>query len=214
MTIYNKLKKNDFLSAIRAVYLRYFAVTRSKFGYIHPTAWYRQPIMIKGIKNVYLHENTSILGNALILTVLAKFIVKKNTGIAEGLTVITGNHVSPIGRWHRFVDDTEKPGNADKDVVIEEDVWIGANVTLLSGVTIKRGAIVGAGSVCRFSSPPYSIVAGNPAKVIGFKFTPSEIIKHEKALYPEDERLSLDELNKNYRKYYCKRVKEIVNFLK
>ncbi|WP_321373618.1 hypothetical protein [uncultured Draconibacterium sp.] len=214
MTIYDKIKKNDFLSAIRALYLRYFAVKRRKFGYIHPSAWYRQPIIIKGIKNVHLHEHTSILGNALILTVLAKFIVKKNTGIAEGLTVITGNHISPIGRWHRFVDDSEKPENADKDVVIEEDVWVGANVTILSGVTIKRGAIVGAGSVCRFSIPPYSIVAGNPAKVIGFKFSPMEIIEHEKSLYPENDRLSLNLLEENYSKYYGKRVKEIIHFLK
>jgi len=62
--------------------------------------------------------------------------------------------------------------------------------------------------------PPYSIVAGNPAKVIGFKFTPTQIIEHEKALYPENERFSLEFLKDNYNKYYVKRIKEIVAFLK
>jgi len=214
MTIYNRFKRNDFLSALRSIYLRYFAVKRKKFGYIHPTAWFRQPILVKGINNVYLHENSSILGNAQILTILAKFIVKKNTGIAEGLTVVTGNHINIIGRFYRTIKDSEKPANADKDVIVEEDVWIGVNVTLLSGVTIGRGSIVGAGSVCRFSVPPYSIVAGNPAKVIGFKFTPTQIIEHEKALYPENERFSLEFLKDNYNKYYVKRIKEIVAFLK
>ena len=47
------------------------------------------------------------------------------------------------------------------------DVWIGANVTILNGVTIGPGAIVGAGSVVRKDVPAWSIVAGNPAVIIG-----------------------------------------------
>ena len=100
------------------------------------------------------------------------------------------------------------------DVVIEEDVWIAANVTLLKGVTVGRGAIVGAGSVCRNSIPPYAIVLGNPAKVIGFKFTPEETIAHEKALYPESERLPIKTIQKNYDRYFINRIKDIKNYLK
>lgn len=48
------------------------------------------------------------------------------------------------------------------------DAWIGANVTILNGVTIGEGAIVGAGSVVRKDVPAWSIVAGNPAVVIGW----------------------------------------------
>ena len=47
------------------------------------------------------------------------------------------------------------------------DAWIGANVTILNGVTIGEGAIVGAGSVIREDVPAWSIVAGNPATIIG-----------------------------------------------
>jgi maltose O-acetyltransferase len=50
--------------------------------------------------------------------------------------------------------------------VIEDDVWIGANVTVLPGRRIGTGSIVAAGAVVAADVPPYSVVAGNPARVI------------------------------------------------
>ena len=52
-------------------------------------------------------------------------------------------------------------------IVIEDDAWLGFNSTVLRGVTIGMGAIVGAASVVTKDVPPFSIVVGNPAKVIG-----------------------------------------------
>ena len=66
----------------------------------------------------------------------------------------------------------------------------------------------------RKNVPPYAIVIGNPAKVIGFKFSPEEIIIHEKALYPENERIPVEILEKNYNKYFINRYKEIKEFIK
>lgn len=51
--------------------------------------------------------------------------------------------------------------------VIEDDVWLGANVTVLPGRRIGTGSIVGAGAIVTADVPPYSVVAGNPARVIG-----------------------------------------------
>ena len=51
-------------------------------------------------------------------------------------------------------------------VVIEDDVWLGSNIIVLKGVTIGKGSIVAAGSVVTKSVPQYSMVAGNPARVI------------------------------------------------
>ncbi len=207
-----KLSYNLFLSAFNAMFRNYFQARRSKFGYIHPTARVRFPILIKGIENVYMHENTHILGHSVIIATKARFIMKKNSATAEGLTVVTGNHPAFVGEFF-----LEKGGYMDvqtaKDVVVEEDVGIYSNVTLLSGITLGRGAVIGSGSVIRRSVPPYAIVAGNPAKVIGFRFSPDEIIEHEKVLYPENERLPFDLLQKNYQKYFLSRHKEIKSFL-
>ena len=203
---------NLFLSAINGIYRNYFQVRRSKFGYIHPSARVRFPILIKGIENVYLYENTHILGHSVIITTKAKFIMKKNSATAEGLTVVTGNHPFFVGEFF-----LKKGGYMDiqeaRDVIVEEDVGMYSNVTLLSGITVGRGAVIGSGTVCRKSIPPYAIVVGNPAKVIGFRFSPEEVIEHEKVLYEENERLSFDLLQRNYQKYFISRHKEIRSFL-
>lgn len=209
------LRKNTFLSALNSLYRNYFKVRRSNFGYIHPSAFYRQPILIKGINNVFLHENCHILGHSIILAGLAKFVMKKNSVAAEGLKVVTGNHASFVGKWFINVTNKDKKGGSyDRDVVVEEDVWIASNVTLLDGVVLGRGCVVGSGSVVRHSTPPYSIIIGNPAKVTGFKFTPEEVIEHEKILYAEEDRLPLALLEKNYQKYFLNRINDIKSFLK
>ena len=56
------------------------------------------------------------------------------------------------------------------DAVIGNDVWIGQNVTILPGVLIGDGAIIGANSVVASDVAPYTIVAGNPAKLISKRF--------------------------------------------
>ncbi len=53
-----------------------------------------------------------------------------------------------------------------RPIKIEDKVWLGFNVTVLSGVTIGEGAIVGACSVVREDVEPWTIVAGNPAKMV------------------------------------------------
>ena len=54
-------------------------------------------------------------------------------------------------------------------VVIEDDVWIGANVTILSGSHISRGTVVSAGSVVSNFIKPYSVVVGNPARIMKYR---------------------------------------------
>ena len=60
-------------------------------------------------------------------------------------------------------------------VAIGNDVWINSNVTIISGVTIGDGAVVLAGAVVTRNVPPYSIVAGVPAKVIKYRFSQTDI---------------------------------------
>lgn len=56
-------------------------------------------------------------------------------------------------------------------IIIGNDVWIGFRAVIRSGVTIGSGAILGAGTVVAKSVPPYAIVVGNPAVVIGYRFS-------------------------------------------
>jgi acetyltransferase-like isoleucine patch superfamily enzyme len=62
-------------------------------------------------------------------------------------------------------------------IILGDDVWLGENVLVLSGVNIGKGAVVAAGSVVVKDVPPYTIVGGNPAKVIKLRFSPEIIEK-------------------------------------
>jgi acetyltransferase-like isoleucine patch superfamily enzyme len=50
-----------------------------------------------------------------------------------------------------------------KEIVLEDDVWVGANAVIIQGVTVGKGSIVGAGAVVTKDVPPYSVVGGTPA---------------------------------------------------
>ena len=71
---------------------------------------------------------------------------------------------------NRFQEEVYADPINRASVVIENDVWIGDNVLLMAGVRLKNGAIVAAGAVVTKDVEPYSIVAGIPAKVIGYRF--------------------------------------------
>lgn len=66
----------------------------------------------------------------------------------------------------QLCDDKDWSVVTAKPIVIKDDVWIGMNVTILKGVTIGRGAVVGACSVVTKDVPDWTVVAGNPAKVV------------------------------------------------
>jgi len=172
------------------------SLDRSRFGYIADSANLVPPLKIDRPQNVYMYENTKV-ENSTISTVLSKFIMKKGSAAAEGLSVHTGNHMQLVGKFYRTVTNEDKLNSGkvfDKDVVVEEDVWIGCNVTLLSGAHLGRSSVIAAGAVVTSNIPPYCIAGGVPAKPIKFKWTIDQILEHELALYPEKERYSREEL--------------------
>jgi len=63
------------------------------------------------------------------------------------------------------------------DIKIGNDVWVGATSTIMSGVTIGDGAVIGAGSTITKDVPPFAIVAGNPGRVVKYRFTKEQIEK-------------------------------------
>ena len=76
--------------------------------------------------------------------------------------------ISPNAKFYGAAHDHKKEGMPDiaGNIVIHDDCWVCADAIILLGVTIGKGSIVGAGSVVTKDVPPYSIAAGNPARVI------------------------------------------------
>lgn len=203
MSIIGKIKSNPTVRGCISLYREYFGIKRKKFGYIGDKVVIIPPVNIANPSNVFLYGNNKI-EHCTISASLAKFVMKKGAGSAEGLSVHTGNHLRQIGKYYRDIPNDDKKASGqvlDKDVIVEEDVWIGCNVTILAGVTIGRGSTVAAGAVVTKSMPPYCICGGVPAKFIKFYWTIDQILEHEEKLYPENERYSRAQLEEIFEKW-------------
>lgn len=89
--------------------------------------------------------------------------------IEIGNNVMMSPRVSIYSENHVFEDVTQpmiKQGVRRSFVKIEDDCWIASNAVILAGVTIGKGSVVAAGSIVTKDVPPYSVVGGNPAKII------------------------------------------------
>lgn len=114
-----------------------------------------------------------------------KLIIGKFCMIASGVTFIMngGNHLADAisaypfaifgDGWGHAMEGKEYPVKGD--TIIGNDVWIGHNATLMPGVTIGDGAIIATNATVTKDVEPYTIVGGNPAKVIRKRF-PGETI--------------------------------------
>ena len=138
---------------------------------------------IKGIYNISVGDNVTIPKGSTIYCTRAELIIEDNVLLGPNPTIITGDHrIDLIGKHINEIADDEKLPCHDLPVVIKEGVWCGANVTILKGVTIGKGSVVAAGAVVTHSFPPYSIIGGVPAKLIRNRFSPEQIVEHERIL--------------------------------
>jgi acetyltransferase-like isoleucine patch superfamily enzyme len=94
--------------------------------------------------------------------------IGKNVMISPRVSIYAENHV-----FDSTEDTIKSQGVKRKTVVIEDDCWIAANSIILAGVTIGKGSVVAAGSVVSKDVPPYSVVAGVPARIIKSRLTHS-----------------------------------------
>jgi acetyltransferase-like isoleucine patch superfamily enzyme len=115
----------------------------------------------------------------------SKLIIGNYSSISKGVRFITGgNHqkswvsTSPLHIQFKLPEAYQNGlPYSNGDIKIGNDVWIGTNCTILSGVEICDGAIVYAGSLVTKSIPPYSLMAGVPAKLIGQRFDDKTIVE-------------------------------------
>lgn len=104
------------------------------------------------------------------------------------VSIIAGNHNTSEVETAMF-DVKNKRSGDDLEIVIEDDVWIGARAVILRGVIVGRGAVVAAGAVVTNNVPPYAIVGGSPARVLRFRWDIETIQRHEAALYSPELRI-------------------------
>ena len=136
-----------------------------------------------GIENISVGNYVSLGADTRILTTQAQLKIGNYVMFGPGVTIVTGDHrIDVMGKYMIQLTAADKLPENDMDVIIEDDVWIGANATILKGVTVGRGSVVAAGSLVTKSCPPYSIVGGVPAKVLKTRFTAEQIEEHEHML--------------------------------
>ncbi|MBU2885816.1 CatB-related O-acetyltransferase [Gilvimarinus agarilyticus] len=153
---------------------------------------------IKG--NVEIGRHTTINGpNTSLLAEINSIKIGSFCSIAKDVLMQEYNHKhntlstsfynkKVLGK--SFKNDITSKG----EILIGNDVWIGAGSIILSGVTIGNGAIVGANSTVTKDVPAYSIIGGNPARIIKYRFDPEMIEKIERLKWWE---WDIDKLREN-----------------
>lgn len=120
---------------------------------------------IDGVENVEVYDNVWIGRNCYISGV-GGLIIKSGTIISHNVEIWTANHnydgiqLESVPYDSKFIY---------KQVVINENVWIGSRVIVVPGVTIGEGAVIGAGTVVRSDIPALAVACGNPARIIKYR---------------------------------------------
>ena len=124
-------------------------------------------------KDLFIETNVEV-GDGCLLANKVSFVGRHDHDFRQvGVPVRFCSWVGDLPLGH--------PVRSEK-AIVEQDVWIGYGSIILSGVTIGRGAVVAAGSYVTKDIPPYSIVGGIPAKVLGSRFDADERAVHENSL--------------------------------
>jgi len=122
---------------------------------IHPSA------SLRCGENIYVGTNSHINQFCRVwASPSSKVVMGDNLLMGPGVKIFSSNHGTDS------VSSMNVQSFSEKDIIIGNDVWIGANCVVLSGVTIGDGAVIAAGAVVSKDIPPNTIAGGVPAKVI------------------------------------------------
>lgn len=154
------------------------------FRVIYPWVKIGRDVHVKASSRFWAPRQKCIIGNHVGIGYYCVF----NTDLEIGNHVLIAAHVGIISRDAHSYDEVgvsmySSRRNDAAGVLIEDDVWIGHGAIILSGVTVGRGAVVAAGAVVTKDVPRYSIVAGNPARVVKMRFSAEHLAQHEAKLY-------------------------------
>lgn len=140
---------------------------QSKFKYFGENTEFRAGAYAITCSKISLGNNVIIRPNTMLFAdpregENGSIIIEDNVMLGSGVHIYVANH--------RF-DDINKPiifqGHYEaKSVILKKGCWIGANSIILPSVTIGENSVIGAGSVVTKNIPPFTVYAGNPAKLI------------------------------------------------
>jgi acetyltransferase-like isoleucine patch superfamily enzyme len=134
---------------------------------------------VSGILKVALDSGTIVIGDSVYIGEGTRIYsceyvrVGNNVQIAHNCNIFDNNihSLDPSHRREEFVNNIHHGWSKlydlkESSVIIKDNAWIGAGVTLLKGVTVGESSIIGAGSVVTEDVPAFTVVVGNPARVI------------------------------------------------
>jgi acetyltransferase-like isoleucine patch superfamily enzyme len=170
------------------------ALSRPLFG-SHGRRFWFDPGGLYTYENIHVGDDVSLGMRPTLWAARSRIVIGDKVMLGPYVKIFGGNHtVSLVGRSMKDIGNDDKIASDDLDVTISDDVWIGSGAIILAGASIGRGAVVAAGSVVTKSIPPYAIAAGVPARVLKRRWDVETILRHEKALYPPEKRLSRESL--------------------
>ena len=168
--------------------------SKGEFGAFGKNSTLEYPTAIDCIKSVFVENDVTLRDHLRIINAPnERVVIKQYSVISSGVTIITNSHRSTVGVPH-FLLGPSHINDKTGDVLIDEDVWVGANATILANVHLGRGCVVAAGAVVTESVPPYTLVAGTPARIQKRVFSAEQVLRHENALYPPHKRTDVGEL--------------------
>jgi acetyltransferase-like isoleucine patch superfamily enzyme len=153
VTVFN-FPRGLFFSSVKVFFLGLVGAKIGKRTVVYPNVW-----IFPG-KGLVVGDDVDIALGVIITT---------NGGVEIGDRSLIGYRAQILSANHNIPENKGRifgAGHNKAKVVIGEDCWIGANAIILPGVEIGEGSVVAAGSVVTKSVPPFTIVAGVPAKKI------------------------------------------------
>ena len=166
------MDKNEIVSLFRALFLNIFI--RNVSVALHQN-WMQLKILVKNRGSLSIGNYLKCRRNCMLLVTEGKLSIGSDCFMNNNVSITClksikiednvqiGNNVVIVDHNHNYVNGSGfKTGN----VTIRKNVWIGANSVILPNVEIGEGAVIAAGSIITKDVRAYTVVGGNPAKVL------------------------------------------------